>query len=300
MPDHLGEPPTNTSAKLQLVLGAVTAAEKKLSGNVTFNSVDRYAQQAVELSKLPTPAARAKYVKRFYSHGPVDLHTGVVGDHDSAAKAWAMGSDGLGFWFTTRYDGAFRSVQDLRKAALADPTRRYFWAVIAVASDVVQDIRALHPLARLAFNDGGGHPVAIDDQLSDIASQCLAVADLRVEIAEEPSTDTPEGAQAGEVWRRQVRDLDGFIINPILQRVAALFEYRDRLRAVQVQTQLIYRLSGATGIDAKLEDLVRRSGSNDIGSARLNAARSELQEAERVRSVALAAVRGDYLNALTP
>lgn len=284
--------------QLQRVIQAVAAAEANLRGKLDFNREDRYALQALELSKLPTSAARRKYCARFYRCEHVDAETGLMVKPEKWSRAWSLGDDRLGFWFEMRHSGALTTARSQRNVIVADSTRRHFWAILSVAAAVVQEIRSLHPIARVAFSASGGVPVDVDAQLAEIAIQLLKAADLRVDIGERPTAVTPEGTHATEVWDRQVKDFDRYVLAPTLRRISALFEYHDRLEAARVQTELIHRLSNAAGIDAKLEDLVHRSGSDVVDAERLGSAATDLREAEIARTAALAEVRGDYLSSL--
>lgn len=76
--------------------------------------------------------------------------------------------------------------------------------------------------------------------------------------------------------------------------------YRDRLRAVQIQTQTIRRISKSVAIDERMDKLVRESGRDVEGSSNINSSTDGVHQAEIARSSALSEVRGDYLNALSP
>ncbi|MGP3709208.1 hypothetical protein [Gordonia paraffinivorans] len=286
--------------QLRLVKQAVSAAESELRGQTSFNKADRYARQALELSKLPSVGARRKYCARFYRCEHVDAETGVMIKPEKHSRAWSLGDEGLPFWFSLRYSGALATTKPQRNAYISDPTRRHFWAMLAVAAATVQDIRALDPIARAVFSAYGDAPVDVDSQLAEISSQVLDAAELRVEIGDRPVAKTPEGIHSAEVWDRQVNDFDRYVVDPILRRMSALSEYRNRLEAVRVQTELIHRLGNASGIDARLEELVRRSGNDALHAEKLRSASAELREAERARTAAMAEVRGDYLSSLGP
>lgn len=286
------------SERIVSVRRAVEKAEAELKANSTFGPADRYAWQAVELAMLPDGEARRRYVERFYRHSTVNIRTGALSDKNSAVKAWAIGKDGLGFWYEMRHYGAWSKAEDYRRRAHGNSLRRYFWAVISVASATAQEVRSLDALAVEAFATSATGRVNVDKELASLVTQLLGASDVREGIGNEPLGDTPEIQHARTLWRRYIEELDANVVQPALERVAALCEYRDRLRAVQIQTSTVYRISKIGRVEEQLDELVRQSGHDVAGSSRIDSSTTELHQAEIARSAALAEVRGDYLSAL--
>ncbi|MFZ2174547.1 MAG: hypothetical protein WAW17_11010 [Rhodococcus sp. (in: high G+C Gram-positive bacteria)] len=290
------------------VTQAVEKAEAELTANPTFgparhirqSPADKYAWQAVELSLLPEGKARRGYVERFYWHSRIDIHTGEAADRGTAVKAWALPSSDLGLWLLLRNNRAFKTAEEYRDRAHANPLHRHFWAVISVASATAQEIRALDPLAVEAFAKSATGRVNVDKELASLTTQLLGASAVREKIGSEPLGDTSEIQHARTLWLRHIEDLDTKVVQPALERITALCEYRDRLRALQSQTATVYRISKSEGIDEQLGELVRQSGHDIDGSSRIDSSATELRQAEIARSTALAEVRGDYLNALLP
>jgi hypothetical protein len=213
---------------------------------------------------------------------------------------WALGTDELGFWYEMKNYHAFGTASQLREQALADPLRRHFWAVISVVSAIAQEIRSLHDIAVEAFLTSATGPVDVDKELASITTQLLDVASVRVDIGSEPISDTPEIQHARKLWLRHIEELDTNVVQPVMERITSLSEYRDRLRAVQIQTQTIRRIGKSAGIDERMDKLVAKSGRDVEGSSNIKSSTDEVHQAEIARSSALAEVRGDYLNALLP
>lgn len=143
-------------------------------------------------------------------------------------------------------------------------------------------------------------PVDVDKELASITTQLLDVASVRVDISSEPIGDTPEIEHARKLWLRHIEELDTNVVQPVMERITSLSEYRDRLRAVQIQTQTIRRIGKSAGIDERMDKLVAKSGRDVEGSSNIKSSTDEIHQAEVARSSALAEVRGDYLNALLP
>ncbi|MDV8015982.1 hypothetical protein R4P70_32230 [Rhodococcus sp. IEGM 1241] len=286
--------------RFSAIIRLVEKADAELIANTVFGPADRYAQQAVELSLLPEGKARHKYVNRFYWYGKIDIHTGNPVPRDKKVTVWALGKDELGFWYEIKNAYVFGTAERHREQALADPLRRHFWAVISVASSIVQEIRALHDIAVEAFLTSATGPVDVDKELASITTHLLDVASVRVDIGSEPIGDTPEIQHARKLWLRHIEELDTNVVQPVMERITSLSEYRDRLRAVQIQTQTIRRIGKSAGIDERMDKLVAKSGRDVEGSSNIKSSTDEIHQAEVARSSALAEVRGDYLNALLP
>lgn len=284
------------------VLQEIETAESEMNpkANQSFARADRYALQAVELTMLPSGKARRRYVERFYTYNfsaSAKIGEGLA-DKDGIVKAWARGNGELGFWFEIRHSGSIDKAKDHRRRAHSGRLHRHFWAMISVASATAQEVRTLDDIAAEAFASSATGRVNVDLELIGITSQLLGASEIREEIGNEPRGDSPEIQQLRMVWKRQIDELDTKVIQPVLNRMAALCEYRDRLLAVHIQSATVDRLSRSVGTDEKLAKLVGQSGHDVDGTSQIEASTSDLHEAAIARSAALAEVRGDYLTAL--
>lgn len=279
-------------------LVAERAAE--LDSESGYSPANRFLIQAIELALLPSGAPRQKYVKYFYQLGSTRRYTVPV------RKAADLGSGKerleLGLWFSLRHSAVWS--QAARKGWWpkwsGEPLRRDYLAAIALASEVVQEIRFLHDIAMEAFDTAAVVPVDVDDHLVSITHQLLGAADVRAEIGAEPEGATAEIDHARRLWQRQIHDLDTKVWRPVLHRIFALTVYRDRLQAVRVRNDTVERISKGADVSADIGTLVAASGHDVLGVSSIIETSADLHAAEAARSSALAEVRGDYLNALMP
>lgn len=232
----------------------------------------RFLMQAVELAELPAGKPRRTYVTRFYEIGELDS---TAAANVRAIGALGSGKHRLGWWFTAV---AHRRVwmTAAHKAAWhypytyfgPDPLRHPYLAAIALASEVVQEIRFLNDAVIEAFDTKAIAPVDVDEQLVDITDQLLAAADVREKIGNRPEETTPD---ALEFWSQQNRELDSAVWMPILNRIGALITYRDALQAAR-------KRSARDRSNAKIDNLVVGAGSNELGAGLVTEAARALRK----------------------
>lgn len=232
----------------------------------------RFVVQAVELAELPAGKPRRTYVTRFYEIGELDS---TAAANVRTIGALGSGKRRLGWWFTAV---AHRRVwmNAAHKAAWhypytyfgPDPLRHPYLAAIALASEVVQEIRFLNDAVIEAFDTKAIAPVDVDEQLVDITDQLLAAADVREKIGNRPEETTPD---ALEFWSQQNRELDSAVWTPVLNRIGALITYRDALQAAR-------KRSARDRSNAKIDNLVVGAGSNELGAGLVTEATRALRK----------------------